>query len=224
MLWGRKLPEGDDMRAISLSQSGYGAGARLMAEMFRLRRRVFKDRLDWTVSVSGEMEVDTFDALGPDYLMVLDDDGHVVGCVRMLPTLGPTMLSDTFPVLLAGGEMPRSPGLAESSRFCVDTQRSQDLGDGGLRRATFCLFAAMIEWGLDHSPEGIVTVTDARMERVLRRGSWPLTRLGAPCQIGETLALAGFLEVSREALARITEEGGLPPTVLADRCEPRMAA
>ena len=26
--------------------------------MFRLRRRVFKDRLDWTVSVSGDLEID----------------------------------------------------------------------------------------------------------------------------------------------------------------------
>jgi len=36
-----------------------------IAEMHRLRYRVFKERLDWDVQVSGDMEVDDFDALHP---------------------------------------------------------------------------------------------------------------------------------------------------------------
>ncbi|WP_283845291.1 acyl-homoserine-lactone synthase [Bradyrhizobium cenepequi] len=32
--------------------------------MYRLRRRDFNDRLDWSVSVSGEFELDVYDTLG----------------------------------------------------------------------------------------------------------------------------------------------------------------
>jgi acyl homoserine lactone synthase len=202
------------MRAISISKADYGRNFKLITDMHRLRCRVFKDRLDWNVLVTGDMEIDTFDALGPDCLLIVSDRGDVLGCVRLLPTTGPTMLSDTFPALLAGEAMPRSPRLAESSRFCVDTRLAVDTDQSGLRRATFLLFAAMIEWGLENSPEGIVTVTDLRMERVLRRAGWPLTRIGAPVEIGRTTAVAGFLEVSRTALERVASAGGLALPVL----------
>lgn len=212
------------MKVVALARADYASQTDLVAGMHRLRCRVFKDRLDWDVSVSGDMEIDRYDALGPDLLLVVSGAREVVGCVRLLPTLGPNMLADTFPVLLDGTPMPRSPGLAESSRFCVDTARALDIGETGLRRATFMLFAAMIEWGLERSPEGIVTVTDLRMERVLRRAAWPLERIGAPVRIGSTTAVAGALEVSEAALARVTAEGGLDGRVLVPAAAVPMAA
>ena len=33
--------------------------------MHQLRHRVFKKRLDWDVHISGDMEIDDFDALHP---------------------------------------------------------------------------------------------------------------------------------------------------------------
>ena len=58
---------------------------------------IFKERLGWDVEVSGDMEIDEFDACRPAYLLQRDDDGRIQGCVRLLPTTGPTMLRDTFP-------------------------------------------------------------------------------------------------------------------------------
>ena len=43
----------------------FGAFAPELAEMHRLRYRVFKERLDWDVTVSGDMEIDEYDALDP---------------------------------------------------------------------------------------------------------------------------------------------------------------
>ena len=67
----------------------------------------------------------------------------------------------------------------------------------------------MIEFGLMRQLTDIVTVTDARMERILCRARWPLRRLGSPRAIGKTLAVAGYLEVSQERLACVREAGGL---------------
>jgi N-acyl-L-homoserine lactone synthetase len=67
----------------------------------------------------------------------------------------------------------------------------------------------MIEFGLMRQLTDIVTVTDARMERILCRARWPLRRLGSPQAIGKTLAVAGYLEVSQERLARVREAGDL---------------
>ncbi len=67
-------------------------------------------------------------------------------------------------------------------------------------RATFVLFAAMLEAMRAKAARAIVTVTDARMERILRRAGWPLQRLSEPQQLGQTTAIAGFLHDSDQAL------------------------
>ena len=42
--------------------------------MFRLRARVFADRLKWDVPVSDGMERDRYDDEGPVYLIYTDDE------------------------------------------------------------------------------------------------------------------------------------------------------
>jgi acyl homoserine lactone synthase len=180
-----------------------------IAEMHRLRYRVFRERLDWEVQVSGDMEVDEFDALQPCYLLQRASDGRIQGCVRLLPSTGPTMLRDTFPVLLDGAPAPISPVIWESSRFALDLPPDTPKATHGLATATYELFAAMIEFGLSRQLTEIVTVTDARMERILRRAGWSLRRIGKPRALGSTLAVAGYLEVSIESLARVRAAGGL---------------
>ena len=66
----------------------YGAFFGDIAEMHRLRYRIFKDRLGWDVQVSGDMEIDEFDACRPVYLLQRTEDSGVQGCVRLLPTTG----------------------------------------------------------------------------------------------------------------------------------------
>ena len=78
----------------------------------------------------------------------------------------------------------------------------------------FTLLLGMIEFGLSRRLTDIVTVTDARMERILRRAGWPLRRLGNPCNLGNTLAVAGYLEISTEILAGIRSAGGFTGPVL----------
>ena len=192
----------------------YGAFLNELAEMHRLRYRIFKERLGWDVQVSGDMEIDEFDACQPAYLLQKGDDDRIQGCVRLLPTIGPTMLQDTFPVLLDGKSAPASHAIWESSRFGIDLSARTEKTGGNIARATFELFAGMIEFGVMRGLSDIVTVTDARMERILCRANWPLRRLGSPQAIGKTLAVAGYLEVSRERLARVRDAGGLSGVVL----------
>jgi acyl homoserine lactone synthase len=208
----------------------YGEFLGELAEMHRLRYRVFKERLRWDVEVSGDMEIDEFDACRPAYLLQTDDEDRIQGCVRLLPTTGPTMLRDTFPALLDGRAAPASDAIWESSRFGVDLCTREAKTAGSIARATYELFAGMIEFGLMRRLTDIVTVTDARMERILCRARWPLKRLGAPRAIGKTIAVAGYLEVSRERLRSVREAGGLSAPAICDggvrigRSNPREAA
>ena len=212
------------MNIVTISHLQFAQHFDLLTSMYRLRRRVFKERLDWSVSSSGELELDAFDAIGPIYLLVLDEAREVIGCVRLLPTVGPTMLARTFPVLLEGRDPPCSSRILESSRFCVDTSRSSELGASGLNRATFMLFAGMMETLRLQDADSIVTVTDTRMERILRRAGWPLDRIGVPQRLGPTMAVAGFLHGSEQALAAMYHHAGVPGPVLVEAESLRAAA
>lgn len=197
-----------------ITPASYGELSDTLVEMHRLRHRVFKLRMAWEVETSGDMEIDEFDALHPDYLVQVDENGQVQGSVRLLPTLGPTMLRETFSALLEGRPAPSTPLVWESSRFAVDVAADAPKGDHGITRAAYELFAGMIEFGLSRQLTDIVTVTDVRMERLLRRAGWPLRRIGNPSTIGKTLAVAGYLEISRTTLASLLEGGGLSAPVL----------
>lgn len=186
-----------------------------LTDMHRLRFRVFRERLDWEVETAGGLEVDSFDALLPTYMLLRANHGAVIGCVRLLPCDGPNMLLNTFPVLLDGKPAPSASDVWESSRFALD----QAHGDGAqgaqaIAKFTYELFAGMVEFGLARKLSSIVTVTDVRMERVLRRARWPLQRIGTAHPIGSTKAVAGHLEVSKSALLRLRQGGELTGPVL----------
>ncbi|HTQ33349.1 MAG TPA: acyl-homoserine-lactone synthase [Stellaceae bacterium] len=193
----------------------YGAFVHELSEMHRLRYRVFTERLGWDVEVSGDMEIDVFDACRPVYLLQKDDDGRIQGCVRLLPTTGPTMLRDTFPALMDGQSAPASQTVWESSRFGLDLSPGHTKAAGRIAVATYELFAGMIEFGLMQQLTDIVTVTDVRMERILQRVGWPLRRLGRPRSIGSTVAVAGYLGVSRETLDHLSQAADLSTPIIA---------
>jgi N-acyl-L-homoserine lactone synthetase len=212
------------MKIVTLNHCHFAQNFDLITAMYRLRLRIFRERLGWTVSSTGELEVDIFDTIGPTYLLVLDDAENVVGCVRLLSTAGPNMLARTFPALLEGKDAPCSARILESSRFCVDTSRSCELGASGLNRATFMLLAGMMETLRLQEADSIVTVTDTRMERVLRRAGWPLERIGLPQRLGPTMAVAGFLHGSDEALAAMYRNAGVSGPILIEPESFRAAA
>ncbi|BBD36277.1 conjugal transfer protein TraI [Aminobacter sp. Y103A] len=190
----------------------YGAFADEL--MHRLRYRVFKERLDWNVRTTGGFEIDSFDSLKPHYLVLRDSASRVGGGVRLLPSTGPTMLQDAFSRLSEGRTVPEEPSVWKSSRFALDLPPSEPKGSGNIAAATYELPAGMIEFGLSRRLTSIVTVTDLRMEPILRRAGWPLARIGQPQTIGTTRAVAGCLDVSEESLAAVRHNGSLGGPVL----------
>ena len=92
--------------------------------------------------------------------------------------------------------------------------RCLEVGAGGVATETYELLVGLLEFGLANSIREIVTVTDTRMERILRRANWPLRRLGEPVQIGDTRALAGSVEISDDILHRLRSRGGFTGPLL----------
>jgi len=194
------------MQILSVSADHHASNHNYLNQMYRLRASVFGGRLEWDVTITDQGERDQYDDLRPTYILAISTDQKVVGCARLLPASGPTMLEQTFPQLLEGGSLGAHAAMIESSRFCVDTSLQARRG-GTLHQATLTMFAGIIEWSMAYGYTEIVTATDLRFERILKRAGWPMHRLGNPVAIGNTIAVAGSLPADRPSFEQVCPPG-----------------
>ncbi|RWO40235.1 MAG: GNAT family N-acetyltransferase [Mesorhizobium sp.] len=195
------------MRILTVSPDQYERHPSLLKQMYRLRAAVFGGRLEWDISVTEGEERDQYDDLKPTCVLAITERELVAGCVRLLPACGPTMLEHTFPQLLENGSLAKHPAMVESSRFCVDTSQTAGREGGQLHLVTRSLFAGIIEWSMANGYSEIVTATDLRFERILKRVGWPMRRLGDPVAIGNTIAIAGSLPADRISFEQVCPPG-----------------
>lgn len=179
------------MNHLIIDRAGQGRlDAALLDSMFQLRHAVFHDRLGWQVRSERGRECDVYDALGPHYLVACERPGSRVatGCWRLLPTTGPYMLRDVFPMLLEGVAAPADAYTWEISRFAVAaTHTGSGYGFGELPAQ---MLRAMLRFGISRGLDAIVGVTSAAVERMLRRLGFTVERLGRPQRIGKVMCVA----------------------------------
>lgn len=198
----------------------------LLQDMYRLRKRVFHDRLGWDVEVTDGMEIDLFDRLDPAHVISVDDDGQVVGCMRLLQTTGPHMLADVFSSILDGDAPLRSSTVWEATRFCVDTNRLT--GGRGRNTISYVTSEVMIgafEFAMMAGVTDAVAVIDPVMNRVLQRsGNAPYGYLGSPKDMGKVVAMAALMDCSEERIAKIRAFAGIEGDVFVNATAGLIAA
>lgn len=164
-------------------------------EMHRLRAKVFKDRMGWEVPIISDMEIDGYDALEPYYLMAREHERGLRGCMRVLPTVGPYMLKNTFPELLYGHSAPESQKIWELSRFAVEAEDQQGFGFSEL---TMEVTREIVRFGDRMGIERYATVTTPSIERMMRHAGLAVTRYGPPIQIGVEKAVALDFDIGEQ--------------------------
>ena len=101
---------------------------KLARTMFLDRADQFKTRLGWDVTVDDRgFERDAYDDENPLYVIWENRDGSHGGSMRLLPTVGRTMVNDHF-IHLTDGVRIESPLIWECTRFCLSR------GAGAARR------------------------------------------------------------------------------------------
>ncbi|MGL5632333.1 MAG: acyl-homoserine-lactone synthase [Azovibrio sp.] len=164
-------------------------------EMHRLRTRVFKERMGWEIPILSGMEIDGYDAIDPYYVMVRGKENKVCGCMRILPSMGPYMLKDTFPELLYGGSPPEADNIWELSRFAIEAEAVNGFGFADI---TLEVIREIFRFGNAKGITDFVTVTTTGIERLLRRTGVQISRYGPPVKIGVEKVVALTLKVNEE--------------------------
>lgn len=175
---------------------------KLARTMFLDRADQFKTRLNWDVTVDERgFERDEYDDENPLYVIWENSDGTHGGSMRLLPTVGRTMVNDHF-LHLTDGVRIESPLIWECTRFCL----SRKAAPGVAAALMLAGGEVMQEFGIAH----YVGVFDARMVRIYKRiGSSP-DILGQEGE-GRSMIAVGLWEFTAEAQSTVARTANVTP-------------
>jgi acyl homoserine lactone synthase len=169
-------------------------GTERSTQLFKLRHRVFRERLSWNVpSVQGE-ERDQFDDAEAIYLLSLARSGSVAGCMRLIPTQHRYMIEEVFPELLDGMPVPHADDVWELSRFAFESDASAENG-WGFSGHVLELIRGATEFARQRGIKRYLLVTTISVERLMLHQGLHCYRLGTPKRIGGVASIALALEV-----------------------------
>jgi len=160
------------------------------------RHKIFIERLGWNLPVEHGVERDQFDHPETLYVMTREPDGEVCGCARLLPTTEPYLLSEVFPHLMGGAQVPRSREVWELSRFAAATAKPNPEVDPALN--TRCLLAAAVKVAAAHGAMRLITVSPLGIDRLLHRMGVHAHRAGPPMFAEGKPIFACWIEIDEQ--------------------------
>lgn len=157
---------------------------------FRLRHDIYVKQRKWmALDRPDGREIDQFDTDDAVYLFCLDK-GQLIGAMRALPTLSPTLLSDIFPDLSIRGPIQR-PDVYELSRvFVVPERRGEHAGP----RVETLLLTAITEYGVSIGLTGFSIVLESWWLPRFERCGWKAHPLGLPQMMDDMAVLAVLVD------------------------------
>jgi N-acyl-L-homoserine lactone synthetase len=175
----------------------------LIDKMHRLRGYVFRDRLGWDVQVVDGRERDKYDDEQPLYIIYTDEQQREVrGSLRLLPTTGPTLLSECFADTLPDAANLCAPTIWECTRLCIDDRLLDRGTPDELLFASAKLLVGLGEVAISKGIDSILGNLDASMLRLYRRIGCDIEILGSTSRYGRAVYL-GLFPVTELVLRRV---------------------
>lgn len=187
---------------ITIQSHEYEKHCHLLDRMFRLRKRVFADMLNWDVPVLGDHEKDAYDGMRPVYLVWCDDAGKTLyGSLRLMPTTGPTLLHDVFRRTYPTDMDLMGPGIWEGTRMCIDEEAIRmDFPETDAGRAFGLMLLALCECALSHGIHTMISNYEPHLKRIYKRAGAEVDELGRADGYGRYPVCCGAFDVSKTVL------------------------
>lgn len=168
------------------------------SKVARYRHQIFVERLGWQLHTRDGTELDQFDRPDTIYVVAQDDDGHVVGCARLLPTTRPYLLQEIFPQLLNGLPPPSSRQIWELSRFAAADLSTRPGTHAGQLSSPIAvqLMQEAIRTAAILGARQLITVSRIGIERLLKRAGFVARRAGPPMIVNGHSTFACWIDVA----------------------------
>ncbi|MGL3605693.1 acyl-homoserine-lactone synthase [Rhizobium sp. G187] len=197
------------MLATILGSHG-GANHQLMEKIWRFRHAQFVERLGWTaIRRPDGREIDQFDTPDAVHLPLLID-GEVMGYSRLLPTMGPHLLSDIYPHLMDGAEWPRGNRIYEWTR-CIAAVSDARIANVPL---SHILMTGVLEYCLVAGIDQLIVQTHPKLVNLLVSTGWDVMPLAAPSVLDGSLIVPISAKPSARGLLKHHELYAITGSVL----------
>lgn len=169
----------------------------IINEFYKIRKKIFIDRLNWDLPAQGDKEIDQYDHNQCSYLLSVSNE-KVNGGIRLTPSTAPNLTFNTFKNIFSlPPEIKPESNLLEISRLGI-IKSPNETTSNFVRAKTLELFQGILKFGLCYGYKKIITVTDVRIERIFKLSGWPLERITEVKQVGNTRALVGYLNINQD--------------------------
>jgi acyl-homoserine lactone synthase len=172
---------------------------------FRLRHDIYVKQRKWmALDRPDGREIDQFDTEDAVYLFCLDG-GQLIGAMRAVPTLSPTLMSEIFPYLSIRGPIHR-PDVYELTRiFVIPERRGEHAGP----RIEMLLLTAIMEYGISIGLTGFSIVLESWWLPRFERCGWKAHPLGLPQMIDGMSVLAVLVDCDETTWKSLCGQIGL---------------
>jgi acyl homoserine lactone synthase len=195
-----------DFKQIHLDENGFLVRSLVTAQdreqAFRLRHKIFCERLGWLPQRPDGLELDRYDSRAAS--IGLFSDGALLGYLRLLPPEPSFMLEVEFRALVpAGYRFRHEPDTVEATRFAVDALRGQRVSVRCLKM----MLKGLYQWVAINGVAYTYLVVEERVWRrldVLGFGGRPIGHPAAlpPAQARSLAAIIDWAEFDRYNRAR----------------------
>ncbi len=134
---------------ILIDPSNYEFHRHDLDNMYRLRHKVFFEKLKWDVTSNHGMEKDEYDEKHATYIIYKDERGIVRGCIRLIEMINPCMFDGPFRFLLPNLENFKKVGCWEQSRLAVDHNFDENYTPQMVSHVTASISAAYAHFSLE---------------------------------------------------------------------------
>lgn len=138
-------------------------------DLFSLRKKTFKDRLNWSVPCSKQMEFDEYDNHNTTYILGMYQD-NIICSVRFIEIKHNNMITGTFNKHFEKIDLPQGSYI-EASRLFVDKKRVSELNLNKYPVSSM-LFLSMITYARKFHYEGIYAIVSYQMLIIFERSGW----------------------------------------------------
>ncbi|MGB9095622.1 acyl-homoserine-lactone synthase [Erwinia sp.] len=141
-------------------------------DLFSLRKKVFKDRLNWMVTAENEMESDQYDNPRTTYIFGIYKESCICS-LRFIEIKYPNMITGTFKSWFKNSELPEG-NYVEASRLFIDKERVQTQALSQ-QPVSALLFLSMINYARHYGYEGIYAIVSHPMYVIFKKSGWKVS-------------------------------------------------
>lgn len=212
-LAGRKPKTEQERKMLIVTNLNSHLYQRELKKMYRLRHKVLVEGRGWTDLASDDKaERDEFDTRDAIYLMTVEENGDVSGCLRLIPSICKNLTSTVFSHLCDLRPLTIGADIYDASRIVVDP----DWRHKGQTNQAAEILCAWFEMGRALELSHYNGIIDTRFLHGAIAAGWDVRPLGTPTEVDGESVVALEFAVTDEQLAVVRGRRKLEDNALSD--------